>query len=87
MTGRAVAGLDPPVRQVLRLGLYELLELNMVDYAVSEYVDVAKAMAGPGVGGFVNGAQNKRTDDSVVIGQTRNWIGGGGGNVKSGYQS
>lgn len=54
--GRQVAGLDPPVRQVLRLGLYELLELNMADHAVNEYVDVAKAMAGPSTGGFVNGA-------------------------------
>lgn len=70
-----MAGLDPPVRQVLRLGLYELLELNMVDYAVSEYVDVAKAMAGPGVGGFVNGAQIERSDESIVFGQTENWIG------------
>ena len=59
MAGRPVEGLDAPVRQVLRLGLYELLELNMVDYAVSEYVDVAKAMAGPGVGGFVNGVPRK----------------------------
>ena len=51
-----MGGLDPPVRQVLRLALYELLELNLADHAVSEHVDVAKAMAGPATGGFVNGA-------------------------------
>lgn len=60
-----MAALDPPVRQVLRLGLYELMELDMANHAVNEYVDVAKAMAGPSTSGFVNGAPARLRERDV----------------------
>src|SRR5262249_4272886 len=52
---RSVAGLDPPVRSLLRLGLYQLLEADGVaeHAAVHETVEMAKRHA-PHAAGFVN---------------------------------
>ncbi len=47
--------LDDSVRQILRIGLYELLERGTPQHAaVSEAVDTAKALRGKGASGLVN---------------------------------
>jgi 16S rRNA (cytosine967-C5)-methyltransferase len=47
--------IDPPVRDVLRLGAHQLLATRVGAHAaVSTSVDLAREVAGPGVAGFVN---------------------------------
>jgi len=47
--------IDPPVRDVLRLGAHQLLGMRVPDHAaVSETVALARQHAGAGAGGFVN---------------------------------
>ncbi|MDX1439377.1 MAG: 16S rRNA (cytosine(967)-C(5))-methyltransferase RsmB [Rubricoccaceae bacterium] len=47
--------LDDPVRQILRIGLYEIVERRTPNHAaVSEAVDVAKRFSGPGAAKLVN---------------------------------
>ena len=43
------------MREVLRVGVYELMELGLADHAIGGHVDVAKALGQPHLGGFVNG--------------------------------
>jgi 16S rRNA (cytosine967-C5)-methyltransferase len=54
---RGLASVQPDVLDVLRLGAYQLLEMGGVpDYAaVSQAVDMARAEAGQGAAGLVNG--------------------------------
>jgi 16S rRNA (cytosine967-C5)-methyltransferase len=47
--------LDPELQQVLRVGVYELLELGLPDHAISQHVDVAKALVRPEASRVVNG--------------------------------
>jgi 16S rRNA (cytosine967-C5)-methyltransferase len=52
---RPVAEMDPPVRDVLRLGAYQLLRTRVAPHAaVSTSVDLARNVAGPGAAKFVN---------------------------------
>jgi 16S rRNA (cytosine967-C5)-methyltransferase len=52
---RPVARMDPPVREVLRLGVHQLLRTRIAAHAaVTTSVDLAKDVAGPRTAGFVN---------------------------------
>jgi len=52
---RPLAKLDPPVLHVLRLGTHQLLATRVGSHAaVATSVDLAKAVAGPRVSGYVN---------------------------------
>ena len=53
---RPLENVDPRLLWILRIGLYQLDRLDRVPAhaAVSTSVDLAKATAGPGAGGFVN---------------------------------
>jgi 16S rRNA (cytosine967-C5)-methyltransferase len=52
---RPLGKLDPPVLQVLRLGAHQLLATRVGSHAaVATSVDLAKAVAGPRVAGYVN---------------------------------
>ena len=52
---RPVARMDPPVREVLRLGVHQLLGTRIAAHAaVTTSVDLAKDVAGPRTAGFVN---------------------------------
>jgi 16S rRNA (cytosine967-C5)-methyltransferase len=52
---RPVDKLDPPVREVLRLGTHQLLSTRVGSHAaVDTSVNLAKEVAGPRVSGFVN---------------------------------
>ena len=55
--GRAIAKLDPVAREVLRVGLYELMDLGLVDHAIGSHVNIVKAMGAPHLAGFVNGVR------------------------------
>lgn len=55
LTKQPMAQLDPPMRQILRLALYELLELGIPNHALSVHVDLAKACVRPEAGKFANG--------------------------------
>lgn len=47
--------LDPVQQQVLRIGVYELVELGSPDHIVNEHVDLVKALVFPGAAGLTNG--------------------------------
>jgi 16S rRNA (cytosine967-C5)-methyltransferase len=52
---RPLAGIDPPVRDVLRLGAHQLLGMRVPAHAaVSETVGLARAEVGAGAAGLVN---------------------------------
>jgi 16S rRNA (cytosine967-C5)-methyltransferase len=52
---RALAGIDPPVLDVLRLGTHQLLATRIAPHAaVATSVTLARAAAGPGAAGFTN---------------------------------
>jgi 16S rRNA (cytosine967-C5)-methyltransferase len=54
-SSRPVSEMDPPVRDVLRVGAYQLLRTRVAPHAaVSTTVDLAKHVAGPGAARFVN---------------------------------
>ena len=54
-SARALDKIDPPVRDVLRLGAHQLLATRVGAHAaVATSVDLAKQAAGPGPAGFVN---------------------------------
>lgn len=56
VSSRPLAGLDPPVLDVLRMGTWQLLRGRVPDSAaVGTAVDVVRAEVGPHVAGFVNG--------------------------------
>jgi 16S rRNA (cytosine967-C5)-methyltransferase len=53
--GREVARIDPPVRDALRLGAYQLLYTRVPAHAaVSSTVDLVRAVGGPSATGFAN---------------------------------
>ena len=43
------------MREVLRVGIYEIGELGLADHAIGAHVDITKALAQPHLGSFVNG--------------------------------
>jgi transcription termination factor NusB len=47
--------LDPELLQILRLGIFELLELGKPDWAINSHVDLAKELVRPEAGRLVNG--------------------------------
>ncbi len=52
---RSLAAVDPPLRQVLRLGAHQLLGTRVRSHAaVATSVDLARYVAGPRAAGFVN---------------------------------
>ena len=54
-SSRPVSDMDPQVRDVLRLGAYQLLRTRVATHAaVSTSVDLARRVAGPGAAKFVN---------------------------------
>jgi 16S rRNA (cytosine967-C5)-methyltransferase len=54
-SSRPVSEMDPQVRDVLRVGAYQLLRTRVATHAaVSTTVDLAKRVAGPGAAKFVN---------------------------------
>ena len=51
-----LSGMEPALRQILRIGLYDILFLETVEYAaVNEAVALAKSRVRRGAGGLVNG--------------------------------
>ena len=47
--------MDPVQLVILRMGLYELVELGLSPHAISEHVDLAKVLVFPQAAGFTNG--------------------------------
>jgi 16S rRNA (cytosine967-C5)-methyltransferase len=67
---RPVEALDPPVRAVLRLGAYQLLQLGTPPHAaVHATVELARAVAGPKPVGFVNAVLRK-----ISQGDWETWV-------------
>ena len=64
---RAPAQMDPVQLQILRVALYELIELGAPPHVISEHVDLTKALVFPQAGGFTNGAQTCRSLYCVPI--------------------
>ena len=54
LSGRDAARLAPPLRQVLRIALYELWQLGLPAHALNEHVELAKAWARPEAAGLAN---------------------------------
>ncbi len=53
--GREMSRIDPPVRDALRLGVYQLLYTRVAAHAaVSSTVDLVRMVQGPGATGFTN---------------------------------
>ncbi|KAI8462446.1 MAG: hypothetical protein J3K34DRAFT_527743 [Monoraphidium minutum] len=55
LTGRTADDLEPAMRQVLRLGLYEITHTTLAPHALNEHVDLAKIWVRPAAAGFANG--------------------------------
>jgi hypothetical protein len=47
--------LDPVQQQVLRIGVYELVELGAPDHVINEHVDLVKRLVYAGAAGLTNG--------------------------------
>ena len=50
-----LAKMDPPLRIILLMGAYEILETGLAPHAVNEYVNLAKAVQHAGCGAVANG--------------------------------
>ena len=50
-----LSSMDPPLRLLLCIGLYELLDINIPAHAINEYVDIAKSVMHEGCGKVCNG--------------------------------
>ena len=58
--GREVARIDPPIRDALRLGAYQLLHTRVPPHAaVSSTVDQVRSIVGPSATGFANAVARK----------------------------
>lgn len=63
--GRSVAEIDPEVRVLLELGAHQLLGMRVPSHAaLSETVDLAKAVLRPSLSGFVNGVLRRISERS-----------------------
>ena len=47
--------IDPILRQILRLGVYELVELGLPDHVISDHVDMARKLVRPEAAPVANG--------------------------------
>src|SRR5256885_9973536 len=57
---RDMARIDPPARDALRLGAYQLLHTRVAPHAaVSSTVDLVRAVAGQSAGGFANAVMRR----------------------------
>lgn len=57
---KTFSGMEPLLLQILRIGFYEIVKLDMPPYAVvDENVRLAKAALRPGAGNMVNGILRK----------------------------
>jgi 16S rRNA (cytosine967-C5)-methyltransferase len=64
--GREMARIDPPVRDALRLGVYQLLYTRVPAHAaVSATVDLVRAVQGTGATGFANAVLRSITEKSL----------------------
>jgi 16S rRNA (cytosine967-C5)-methyltransferase len=64
--GRDVPRIDPPIRDALRLGAYQLLYTRVPAHAaVSSTVDLVRVAAGPGATGFANAVLRKIGEQSL----------------------
>jgi len=54
-TKNRVKQIEPVLLQILRIGMYELIELGMPAYAVTNHTQLAKELCYQGAGAFVNG--------------------------------
>ncbi len=55
LTGKACTRLEPTTHAILRLAVHELLFQQLSPHAVSEHVNLAKALVRPAAGKLVNG--------------------------------
>src|SRR5205807_9785743 len=68
--GRGLDQIDPPVRDVLRLGTHQLLATRIGAHAaVATSVDLVREVSGPGAAGFVNAVLRR-----VAIRDLEAWI-------------
>ena len=68
-SSRPVDQIDPPVRDVLRVGAYQLLRTRVAPHAaVSTTVDLAKRVAGPGAAKFVNAVMRRVSERDGDLG-------------------
>jgi 16S rRNA (cytosine967-C5)-methyltransferase len=64
--GREVSRIDPPIRDALRLGAYQLLHTRVpVHAAVASTVDLVRAVAGPAGTGFANAVLRRIADQPL----------------------
>lgn len=67
VSSRPIAQLDPPVLDLLRLGVHQLLAMRVPQHAaVDATVTLAKAEVGPRVAGFVNAVLRKVAADDLA---------------------
>lgn len=55
LTQHRLQQLDPVQQQVLRIGVYELVELGAPDHVINEHVDLVKRLVYAGAAGLTNG--------------------------------
>jgi 16S rRNA (cytosine967-C5)-methyltransferase len=73
---RPIAKVDPQVRDVLRLGAYQLLRTRVPTHAaVSTSVDLARRVAGPGAAKFVNAVLRRVAERDGDLGAPADTIG------------
>ena len=57
---------DAPLRQILRMGAYELTELALPSHAINEHVELAKRVMHVGCGQVANGVLRKVAADAAA---------------------
>ena len=57
--------LDPELLQILRLGMFELLELGTPDWVINSHVELAKELVRPEAARLVNGALTPATSYAI----------------------
>ncbi len=57
---RVRAQLDPVNRQILLVGLFEVMELGAPGHVISEHVDLAKTLVYEGAAALTNGDHRRR---------------------------
>jgi 16S rRNA C967 or C1407 C5-methylase (RsmB/RsmF family) len=72
--GGNVAALDPPMRAVLRLALFELTERRLPPHALGDYVALARRLSGGRIGG--NPDRAAAFCNGVLRSAARRWEGG-----------
>ncbi len=74
-SNKHISTLSVPVRQILRMGIYQLLYMDSVpeSAAVNESVNLAKTNKNPAISGFVNGLLRSFLRDNLQIPTGRNF--------------